>query len=131
MASIEVAGGTQTYNGVNRRKHRRIKGKYPICVKFVSQHGASVDRYAETSNVSSAGVLVAPVESLPSGTKVDMQIGIPSAHVSSVPGAQLNCAAVVVRSELVDTKKDTMFGSRVALKFIEKPKITTRVTMFD
>jgi hypothetical protein len=131
LASIEVAGGAQTYNGVNRRKHRRIEAKYPICVTFVSRHGTNVERYAETRNVSSAGVLIGPLESVPAGTKVDMQMGIPSGNVFSVPSAQLNCAAVVVRSEPIDTDEDTLFQSRVALRFVEKPKITTKVTMFD
>ena len=90
-----------------------------------------VERYAETKNVSAAGVLMAPLEMLPSGTKVDMQIGIPSAYISSLPGAQLNSPAMVVRSEPIEMKTAHVFGSKVALKFLDKPKITTKITMFD
>ena len=71
---------------------------------------------------------MAPLESLPSGTKVDMHIGIPGAYVSSQPGAQLNGTATVVRCELPGVKTEHAFGSKVAVRFSEKPKITARIT---
>lgn len=121
---------TNCFTGSEKRRYRRTEAKYPICVRFVSSHGVNIERYAETINVSVEGVLFAPMESLSAGTRVETQIGVPSTYVSSLPAAQLNGSAIVVRSEPFDSNED-IFGSQVALRFLEKPSITTRITMFD
>lgn len=131
MALASIVKWTKWRTGVDRRKSRRLEAKYPACITFVSPYGVDVERYAETRNVSAEGALLASTGLPPSGTHVEMQIGIPSSFAASLPGAQLNVSAEVVRSESVDITAENMYGSMIALRFLGKPTITTNITMFD
>ncbi len=58
-------------------------------------------------------------------------MGIPSANAASLPAAQLSGKAVVVRCERADSPEGEGLGAGIALKYIEKPNLTTDVSMFD
>ena len=122
---------TRHYAGSEKRGYPRIPASYPICVRFVSPSGEKVERYAQTTNVSAEGVLFFCAETLETGTKVDVHVGIPSAYAASLPAAQLNGEAVVVRAERVDPLEKEAYGVRIALKFTDKPSLSTDVSMFD
>lgn len=122
---------TRRFTGPEKREYPRIIANYPICVRFGSPSGETIERYAQTRNVSVEGVLFSCMEKLEVGTKVKVLMGIPSAYAASLPAAQLNGEAVIVRCESLDTVEDKGFGALVALKFLEKPKFTTQVSMFD
>jgi hypothetical protein len=119
------------FAGPEKREYPRIPVNYPICIRFVSASGQTVERYAQTRNVSVEGVLFSSMEKLEPGMKVTVHMGIPSAFAASLPAAQLNGEAVVVRSERVNPLENEGFGSSVALKFTNKPYLTTEVSMFD
>ncbi len=131
MVSTPVAEGVKQFTGLERRRSRRLAAKYPVCMSFISPHGEKIERYGETRDVSSEGVLLTCTGSLPSGTNVEMQIAVPSAFVESLPGAQLNVSAEVVRSAPLGVTAENIYETMVALKFLEKPRITTHITMFD
>ena len=122
---------TRRFTGPEKREYSRIPANYPICVRFGSSSGETIERYAQTRNVSVEGVLFSSMEKIAVGTKVKVLIGIPSAYAASLPAAQLNGTAVVVRCEPLDPVEDRGFGARIALKFLEKPNLTTHVSMFD
>jgi hypothetical protein len=126
VASSSV-GETKRFTGPEKRQYPRIPAKYPICVRFESSSGQAVERYAQTRNVSVEGVFFSCMERLEVGQDVGVFMGIPSAHAASLPAAQLNGKAVVVRCERVEPLED----AGVALKFVEKPSLTTHVSMFD
>jgi len=132
QAAQSPANEAQHYAGPEKREYSRIPAGYPICVRFASLSGETVERFAQTMNVSVEGVLFSCAESLEIGTRVDFQIGIPSAHAASLPAAQLNGKAVVMRSERVDPlAEEEGYGAKIALKFIHKPSFSTEVSMFD
>jgi len=130
-----MAGSTvdeaQRYSGPEKREYPRIPASYPICIRFVSSSGETVERYAQTRNVSVEGVLFSSMERLEAGTKVTVLMGIPSAFAVSLPAAQLNAEAVVVRSDRVNPLENEGFGTSIALKFTKKPYLTTEISMFD
>lgn len=119
------------YTGPEKRRYPRISVNYPICIRFESSSGQVIERYAQTRNVSVEGVLFSSAEKLEPGMKVTVLMGIPSAFAASLPAAQLNGEAVVVRSERVNPLENEGFGNSIALKFTNKPYLTTEVSMFD
>jgi len=127
-AADTSASEARRYAGREKRACARIPESYPLCVRFISASGEVAERYAQTRDVSAKGVLFSCVDALEIGTKVDVQLGIPSAYAASLPAAQLNGRAIVVRSEPIRGKG---FGVQVALKFIGKPHLSTVVSMFD
>ena len=122
---------TRRFAGPEKREYPRIPANYPICIRFASSSGETIERYAQTRNVSVEGVLFSSAEKLEIGTKVTVLMGIPSAYAASLPAAQLNGEAVVVRSERVNPLDNERFGSTIALRFTKKPYLTTEVSMFD
>lgn len=127
-AADASASEARQYAGPEKRAYHRIPESYPLCVRFISASGEVTERYAQTRDVSAKGVLFSCVDALEIGTKVDVQLGIPSAYAASLPAAQLNGRAIVVRSEPI---RGEGFGVQVALKFIGKPYLSTVVSMFD
>ena len=121
----------QHYAGAERRKCPRIEANYPICIRYGSSSGGRLERYAQTRNVSAGGVLFACMEVVEPGTQVDVLMGIPSVYAASLPAAQLNGVAQVVRSEAIGVHEEDTFGARVAMRFTETPSLSTLVTMFD
>lgn len=122
---------TRRFTGPEKREYPRIPVNYPICIRFASSSGETIERYAQTRNVSVEGVLFSSMEKIETGTKVTVLMGIPSAFAASLPAAQLNGEAVVVRSERVNPLNNEGFGSSIALRFTNKPYLTTEVSMFD
>ena len=127
-SSVENA---RPFAGPERREYPRIPVNYPICVRFSSSSGQTLERYAQTKNVSVEGVLFSSMDGLETGTKVTVLMGIPSAYAASLPAAQLNAEATVVRSEPLDPLGNEGYGTGIALKFTKKPYLTTEVSMFD
>ena len=97
---------TRHYHGPEKRGARRIPADYSICVRCPSRSGEELERYAQTRNISPGGVLFLCPDMLEPGTEVSVSIGIPSAYAASLPAAQLDSAAVVVRSEAISPDKD-------------------------
>jgi len=122
---------TRHYHGPEKRGARRIPADYSICVRCPSRSGEELERYAQTRNISPGGVLFLCPDMLEPGTEVSVSIGIPSAYAASLPAAQLDSAAVVVRSEAISPDNQHIFGANIALKFTEKPSLSTRLSMFD
>ena len=122
---------TSCYTGPERRRSRRIPANYSICVRSSPPSGKELERYAQTRNISSEGVLFLCPDMLEQGAEVDVSIGIPSAYAVSLPAAQLDTVAVVVRSERIEPDEGVMFGANVALRFTERPSLSTRLSMFD
>lgn len=127
-SSIEV---TPDYSGPERRMSRRIQTNYSICVRSLSPPGGEIERYAQTRNISSQGVLFLCPDMLEPSTEVNVSIAIPSAYAVSLPAAQLDTTAVVLRSEPVGPAEDDAFGANIALKFTTKPILSTHISMFD
>ena len=125
------ANNAQRYAGQEKRSYPRIPANYPICVRFSSPSGEQLERYAQTKNVSAEGVFFSCINELRVGTEVDVLMGIPAAYAASVPAAQLDGCAVVVRSGPVDPLDERGFGANIALRFLEKPRLSTEVSMFD
>ena len=123
--------GARSYEGSDRRNYPRIPANYPICIRFSSPSGETIERYAQTRNVAAKGVFFACADAPETGTEVDVLMGIPSVHAASLPAAQLEGRAVVIRRNSIDPRDNDGFGMRIALKFLEKPLLTTRVSMFD
>ena len=130
-ASGSSMENARPYSGPERREYPRIPANYPICIRFSSSSGQTVERYAQTKNVSVEGVLFSSMDSLETGTRVSVLMGIPSAFAASLPAAQLNGEAIVVRSERLDPRTNEGLGNEIALKFVRKPYLTTEVSMFD
>jgi len=126
-----ITDKTRRFAGPEKREYPRIPANYPICIRFLSSSGETVERYAQTRNVSVEGVLFSSMEKLETGMKVTVSMGIPSAYAASLPAAQLDSEAVVVRSERVNPLDNEGFGTSIALKFTEKPQLTTEISMFD
>jgi hypothetical protein len=132
MATPESSvDNARPFSGPERREYPRIPANYPICIRFSSSSGQTIERYAQTKNVSVEGVLFSSMDNLETGTKVTVLMGIPSAFAASLPAAQLNGEAIVVRSEPLDPLGSEGFGTGIALKFIKKPYLTTEISMFD
>jgi hypothetical protein len=127
-SSVENA---RSFAGPERREYPRIPASYPICIRYSSSSGQTIERYAQTRNVSVEGILFSSMDSHETGTRVTVLMGIPSAYAASLPAAQLNAEAVVVRCEPLDPLGNQGFGAGIALKFIKKPYLTTEVSMFD
>ena len=123
--------GARSYEGSDRRDYPRIPANYPICIRFSSPSGETIERYAQTRNVAAKGVFFACADAPETGTEVDVLMGIPSVHAASLPAAQLEGRAVVVRRDPIDPADNEGFGVRVALKFLERPLLTTKISMFD
>jgi hypothetical protein len=104
---------------------------YPIRVRFVLPTGEKLERYSQIRNVSSAGLLFACVDVLEPGTEVDVSIGIPFVHAASLPMAQLNGEALVLRSGSPGPAEEYALGREVALKFLGTPILSTELSMFD
>ncbi len=119
------------YAGPERREYQRIPVGYPICVRYSSSSGETVERFAQTKDVSVDGVLYSCAEPIETGTKVDIRMGIPSAYAASLPAAQLNGEGEVVRCEPVDPLSEDGYGARIALRFTAKLSLSTEVSMFD
>ncbi len=119
------------YTGPEKRGYPRIPANYPIFVRFASSSGEMTERYAQTKNVSAEGALFSCMETIDTGTKMEFHMGIPSAYAASLPAAQLNGEAVVVRSEQVNPLDEKGYGAKIALKFTSKPTLSTEISMFD
>lgn len=132
MASTETRSNPgETYGGPERRRAHRIPVSYPIRIRFVSASGENQERYAQTRNVSSNGVLCGSLDTPEPGLKVDFSIGVPSAYARSLPTAQLNGMAVVVRHDLLATDESPATERNIALKFLTRPVLSTELSMFD
>ena len=132
METLEPSAEAMShYSGPERRMLRRIQTNYSICVRSPSSPGEALERYAQTRNISSEGVLFLCPDMLGAGTEVNVSIGIPSAYAASLPAAQLDTVAVVLRSEPVGPDEEHAFGANVALKFTEKLRLSTHLSMFD
>lgn len=131
VAASSPVDKTKRFTESEKRQYPRIPANYPICIRFKSSSGLTVERYAQTRNVSVEGVFFSCAERLAIGQNVSVLMGIPSAYAASLPAAQLNGKAVVVRCERAGPLGDEGFGPGVALKFVEKPNLTTHVSMFD
>jgi hypothetical protein len=57
-------------------------------------------------------------------------VAIPLRSDISAPAAQLDCPAVVLRSEAADREREEGYSRRVALHFLDKPIFSTGLTMF-
>ncbi len=121
----------RTYPGSEKRRSPRIAASYPIRFQRVLPSGEKCDRYAQTRNVSAEGVLMSCGETLTSGTRVDVSIAIPLGHATSLPAAQLDGAAVVVRTEPASLNEDGEFAAIIALRFLQPPTVSTELSMFD
>ena len=122
---------TRSYGGSERRDYPRIPASYPICIRFTSPSGKMIERFAQTRDVAAKGVFFACAEAPETGTEVEVLMGIPSVHAASLPAAQLEGWAVVVRRDPIHPTDNEGFGVRVALKFLKKPCLTTKISMFD
>lgn len=121
----------RAYAGPERRRSPRTSAKYPIRFRRVLPSGEKYERYAQTRNVSSEGVLLSSMEKLTPGMRVDISIAIPFIYAASLPAAQLDSAAVVVRSEPADPYEGGEFAANIALRFLQKPTVSTELSMFD
>jgi hypothetical protein len=121
----------QSYAGPERRGAPRIPANYPIRILRILSTGERFERYAQTKNISSEGILLSSVDTLRPGTRVNVSVGIPFVYAASLPSVQLDCAAVVVRSEPIDSREADEFGTSIALKFLQKPTVSTELSMFD
>jgi hypothetical protein len=119
------------YAGSERRQYPRLPATYPICVRFASSSGEPVERFTQTINVAAKGIFFPCVQALEVGSEVGVLMGIPSTETTSLPAAQLEGRAVVVRCEPCGKKKNAAAQLGIAIKFLEKPVLSTRVTMFD
>ncbi len=119
------------YDGPERRVAPRIEVNYPIRVRFALPTGEQLERYSQIRNVSSAGLLFTCMDSLEPGTEVDVSIGIPFVHAASLPMAQLNGEALVLRSGSPGPDEEYAVGREVALKFLKPPTLSTELSMFD
>lgn len=119
------------YTGQERRESPRIPAQYPICVRFAATPDETIERFAQTRNVSAGGVFFTCMDSLEIGTKVAVLVGIPAAYGDSVPAAQLEGEAVVMRCASAAPPEHEDFRAAIALKFLGRPTLTTEVSMFD
>ncbi|RJP74606.1 MAG: PilZ domain-containing protein [Candidatus Abyssobacteria bacterium SURF_17] len=132
MATTKMrSSAAQTYGGPERRKAQRIPVSYPIRLRFISSAGEALERYAQTRNVSSTGVLCGSLDAPEPGMKVDFSIGVPSAYARSLPTAQLNGLAVVARREPPAMNEALELERNIALKFLTRPVLSTELSMFD
>jgi len=123
-------GTAVTYGGRERRNSPRIRAQYPVRLQL-HHSGSCSEWFSHTSNVSSEGLLVALSESLEPGIEVNVSLAIPVGSSSSLPAAQLDGSAVVLRSEAADRTRNDGYSQKVALRFLEKPAVSTGVSMFD
>lgn len=121
----------RNYDGPERRGAPRIEVNYPIRVRFALPTGEKLERYSQLTNVSAAGLLFTCVDALKPGTEVDVSIGIPFVHAASLPMAQLNGEALVLRSESSVPDEEYTVSREVALKFLGTPTLSTELSMFD
>lgn len=132
MSLLEpTAKRTGDYAGPERRKSPRIDVQYPACIRFASERGQELERYSHTINVSADGILLTSMSALEPGVKVDVSVAVSTTDISSIPAAQLNGVASVVRSTAARRGDEDVFLNDVALKFVEKPTLSTEVSMFD
>jgi hypothetical protein len=119
-----------TYLGKERRRSPRLPAAYPIRLQFFDDAGVFEEWFSLTENISSDGLLCASVNALEPGTEVSVSMAIPMRLDISAPAAQLDCPAVVLRSEAADREPDEGYSRRIALHFLEKPAFSTGLTMF-
>jgi hypothetical protein len=119
------------YAGPERRRAPRMSADYPLRVRSVLPSGATHERFAQVLDVSAEGLMFGCVDGLEPGTRVDVSVAIPYAQGVSLPGAQLDAEAVVLRCEPSSPDEAAGFGKRIALKFLSKPVVLTEVSMFD
>ena len=131
LSSPSIPNEQRAYTGQERRGSPRISANYAIRFQRVLPSGEKCVRYAQTRNVSSEGILMSSTERLAPDTRVDISIGIPFIYATSLPAAQLDGAAVVVRSEPADPEEDGEFAANIALRFLQTPTISTELSMFD
>ncbi len=132
MSPLEpTSDRTGDYAGPERRKSPRIYVQYPVCIRFASERGLEIERYSHTINVSADGILLTSMRALEPGVKVDVSVAVSSTDISSIPAAQLNGIASVVRSTAARRGDEDVFANDVALKFVGKPTLSTEVSMFD
>jgi len=129
--STYLSGEQRLYAGPERRRAPRIPANFPVRFQRRSPSGGEYERYAQTKNVSSDGVLLESMEMFEQGTEVDVSIGIPFTSAASLPTAQLNGVAVVVRSESASPCESDGFAASIALKFVTRPTVSTELSMFD
>lgn len=122
---------TEDYAGMERRKSPRIDAQYPVCIRFTSDKGEEIERYSHTINVSADGMLLTSVRALEPGVEVDVRVAVSTNTISPVPTAQLNGIASVVRCTSGRRGDDGVILTDVALNFVEKPTLSTEVSMFD
>jgi hypothetical protein len=132
MPDTQPANDTTGFGaGSERRDSLRTEISYPLRLRFSSPAGETLDRFAGTCNVSAGGILFTSVEPLEEGTEVEVHVGLPSVHASGLPAAQLDGTAVVLRSDSIDPDERGAFEARVALRFTQTPRLSSKVSMFD
>ena len=132
MSPLEpTAKRTGDYEGPERRESPRIDVQYPVCIRFASERGREIERYSHTINVSADGILLTSMSALDAGVKVDVSVAVSTTDISSIPAAQLNGVASVVRSTAARRGDEDVFLNDVALRFVEKPTLSTVVSMFE
>jgi hypothetical protein len=121
----------ETYTGTERRRSPRLQASYPVRVRFINSTGDIIERFSHTRNVSSRGLLIVAADAPEVGTNVDVSVAIPAGSNAVLPEAQLDVAAVVLRSEAVDHEANDGYSRQFALHFIETPSVSPHLSMFD
>jgi hypothetical protein len=128
MARLPETAGSSSFNE-ERRNSLRLQATYPVRIRF-RHSGKELEWFSHTSNVSCDGLSISSVDRIEPGTEVSISLAIPFGPITSFPAAQLDGTAVVVRSESADRTEDDVYNQRLALKFLEKPKVSTQISMF-
>jgi len=119
------------YAGAERRGSPRLQASYPVRIRFIDSTGDIVERFSHTKNVSSSGLLIISADAPEIGTNVDISIAIPAGSNAILPEAQLDAAAVVLRSEALDREANDGCSRQFALHFVGAPSVSSHLSMFD
>lgn len=120
-----------TYAGPERRYSLRLQASYPVRIRFINSSGDVIERFSQTKNVSSRGLLIVSADAPEVGTNVDVSVAVPAGSNAVLPDAQLDVAAVVLRSEVVGQETNDGYSHQFALHFIETPSVSPHLSMFD
>ncbi|GAB4351129.1 MAG: hypothetical protein Kow0099_35060 [Candidatus Abyssubacteria bacterium] len=127
----DPARAGQSHAGTERRRAPRLPADYPVRVRCILPSGAHLERYAKLRNVSAEGLLFHCAERLEPGMRVSVSVAIPYPQCASLPAAQVDAEAVVMRCEPSNQDAAADFGKKIALKFLTRPVVLTEVSMFE